>query len=248
MHAAPTGAATKMPTSRTPRPISQRMAAVHALGHPNSPLPQTRWPQPTHSQAGEPLVPATITTPSPAPHAPNTPGAASLAQGAGSNLSVTWTAPAVDSTHSAATGFNLRSSPSGAGTWTTVTGVTSPYGLSGLAAGAATDVELQSSNAAGASAWSAISTLITTADGAPNTPSAVLLAQGVGSNLTVTWTAPAVDSTHGAATGFNLRSSPSGAGTWTIVTGAASPYSLMWTAPDVASAICSARARPVAPR
>jgi hypothetical protein len=156
---------------------------------------------------------------------PNAPSAASLAQGTGSNLSVTWTAPAVDSTHSAATGFNLRSSPSGAGTWTTLTGVTSPYSLSGLAAGAAIDVQIQSTNAAGASAWSATATL-TTAAAAPNTPSAASLAQGTGSNLTVTWTAPAVDSTHSVATGFNLRSSPSGAGTWTTVSGVTSPYSL----------------------
>jgi len=92
-----------MPTSRTLRQIISRMAAVHALGHPNSPLPQTRWPQSTHGQAGEPSVPATMTTPSPTLHAPNTPGAASLAQGAGSNLSVSWIAPAVDGTHSAAT-------------------------------------------------------------------------------------------------------------------------------------------------
>jgi titin len=161
----------------------------------------------------------------PTPQVANTPGAASLAQGAGSTLSVTWTAPAVDGAHSAATGFNLRSSPSGAGTWTTVTGVTSPYSLSGLAAGTATDVELQSSNAAGASAWSAISTLIA-ASGAPNTPGAISLAQGAGSNLTVAWTAPAVDSTHNAAAGINLRSSPSGAGSWTTVSGVASPYTL----------------------
>src|SRR5208282_4029909 len=111
------------------------------------------------------------------------------------------------------------------GTWTTVTGVTSPYSLSGLATGAAIDVQLQSSNAAGTSAWSVTSTL-TTAAAAPNTPGAASLAQGTGSNLTVTWTAPTVDSTHSAATGYNLRSSPAGAGSWTIVSGVTSPYSL----------------------
>jgi len=157
--------------------------------------------------------------------APNTPSTASLAQGPGSDLTVTWTAPAIDSTHSAATGFNLQSSPSGAGTWTTVSGVTSPYTLSGLAAGVAIDVQIQGSNAGGTSAWSATSTL-TTATAAPNTPGPASLAQGTGSNLTVTWTAPAIDSTHNAATGFNLRSSPSGAGTWTTVSGVTSPYTL----------------------
>lgn len=168
-----------------------------ASGIPSTPIPQLAYP----------------------------PGAPALAQGPGSSLTVTWTTPVVDSTHGAATGFNLRSSPSGAGTWTVVSGVTSPYSLTGLAAGAAFDIQLQSSNAAGTSAWSATSTLVT-ATAAPNTPSAASLAQGLGSGLTVIWTAPAVDSTHGAATGFDLRSSPSGAGTWTTVTGVTSPYDL----------------------
>jgi hypothetical protein len=165
---------------------------------------------------------STLTT---ATGGPNTPGAATLAQGTGTNLTVSWTTPAIDSTHTAATGFNLRSSPSGAATWTTVTGVTSPYTLSGLASSAAIDVQVEASNAAGTSGWSVISTLATAA-GAPNTPSAASLAQGTGSNLTVTWTAPAIDSTHGAATGYNLHSSPSGAGTWTTVSGVTSPYTL----------------------
>ncbi|WP_158925798.1 fibronectin type III domain-containing protein [Acidisphaera sp. S103] len=156
---------------------------------------------------------------------PNPPNAAILTQGPGSSLTVIWTAPATDSTHDTATGFNLRSSPSGAGTWTTVSNVVSPYILSGLAAGAAIDVQTESTNAAGSSAWSVTST-ITTATGGPNTPGAASLAQGAGSSLTVTWTAPAADSTHGAATGYNLQSSPSGAGTWTIVSGVTSPYTL----------------------
>jgi hypothetical protein len=168
----------------------------------------------------------------PVPQKPNAPSAASLAQGTGSALIVTWTAPAIDSTHNAATGFNLWSSPAGAATWTTVAGVTSPYNLSGLAAGAAIDVQIQSSNAAGVSAWSATSTL-TTAAGAPNTPS-VVLAPGTGSALTVTWTAPAIDSTHNAATLFNLRSSPAGAATWTTVLGVTSPYNLSGLAAGVA--------------
>ena len=165
--------------------------------------------------------------------APNTPNAASLAQGSGSSLIVTWPAPAVDTTHSAATASNVRSSPSGAGTWTTVTGVTSPYNLSGLAPSAAIDVQVQSSNAAGTSAWSATSTL-TTGIAAPNTPSAASLAQGSGTALVITWTAPAVDGMHSAATVFNVRSSPSGAGTWTVVSGVTSPYTLSGLAAGVA--------------
>jgi hypothetical protein len=163
---------------------------------------------------------------------PNVPSGVSLAQGTGSDLTVTWASPVVDATHGAATGFDLQSSPSGAGTWTIVSGVTSPYDLSGLAAGAAIDVQLQSSNTAGTSAWSATTTLTTAAaagPGAPNAPAIASVApppNGTTSQLTVTWTAPSVDSTHGAATGYNLRSSPSGAGTWTTVTGVTSPYTL----------------------
>jgi hypothetical protein len=165
---------------------------------------------------------ATLTT---ATGGPNAPIAPSVVQGAGTSLTVSWTAPLIDSTHGAASGFNLRSSPSGAATWTTVSAVTSPYTLSGLAASAAIDVQIQGSNAAGTSVWSATTTL-TTAVGAPNTPSAASLAQGTGSNLTVSWTIPATDGTHGAATGFNLRSSPSGAATWTVVSSVTSPYTL----------------------
>jgi hypothetical protein len=144
---------------------------------------------------------------------------------------VTWTAPAVDGAHGAATGFALRSSPSGAGIWTMVPGVTSPNDLSGLTAAAAIDVQLQSANATGASPWSATSTLTTASIGpyAPNAPAIVSVTpppDGTASNLTITWTAPAVDGTHGAATGYNLRSSPSGAGTWTTVSGVTSPYTL----------------------
>ena len=221
-----------MPKSHTTaRQRNSHMAAVHALGHPTSPPPQTRWVQPAHGRAGEPSTPATIAPSPPTPGTPNTPSSASLAQGAGSDLTVTWTAPAIDSTHGAATGFNLRSSPYGAGTWTTVSGVTSPYDLSGLAAGAAIDVQLQSSNATGTSPWSAISTLTTAAAGpyAPNAPAIASVAppvDGTNTKLTVTWTAPAIDSTHGAATGFNVRSSPAGANTWTTVTGVTSPYRL----------------------
>jgi hypothetical protein len=154
-----------------------------------------------------------------------------LVQGTGSNLTVTWTDPAVDATHNAATGFALRWSPTGAGTWTTVAAVTSPFTLSGLVVGAAIDVQILASSAAGVSAWSATSTLTTFSAGpfAPNAPAIAGVApppDGTNSNLTVTWTAPASDSTHGAATGYNLRSSPSGAGTWTVVSGVTSPFTI----------------------
>ena len=176
---------------------------------------------------------AAAPTPTRQPQIANPPSDASLVQGPNNSLIVTWTTPPVDSTHGAAIGFNLQFSPSGAGAWTTVSGVSSPYTLSGLAAGAAFDVQLQSTNAAGGSAWSSPITL-TTAAAAPNTPSAASLAQGAGTTLTVSWAAPSADSTHNAATGFNLRYSPSGTGAWTIVTGATSPCNLTGLPPGMA--------------
>ena len=112
-----------------------------------------------------------------------------------------------------------------------MSGVTSPYTLSGLAAGAAIDVQLQSSNSAGPSAWSATSTL-TTATAGPYSPNAPVIASvapppdGTTTKLTANWSAPAADSTHGVATAYSLRYSPTGAGTWTTVTAVTSPYTL----------------------
>ena len=162
---------------------------------------------------------------------PNTPQGLALAQGQGSDLTVTWSAPAVDNTHGSAAGYNLQSSPAGVGSWTTVSNVTSPYDLSGLTAGTATDVRIQSTNAAGVSAWSAASTLTAAAlQSAPNAPaiSAVLAPpDGTASSLLVTWAAPTVDSSHGAAAGYNLRYRTSATGSWTTVSGVTSPYTII---------------------
>ena len=204
------------------------MPGVHALGHPDSPPPRTGWSPPPGGWAGAPPIPAPLLASLFLPYPPSD---VSLSEGSGSALVVTWTAPSVDGTHGAATTFNVRSSPAGAGSWTTTTAVTSPYMLSGLAAGAAFDVEVQGTNGAGAGAWSPVSTLTAAPVGpyAPNAPSIASVApptDGTASNLTVTWTAPPTDSTHGGATGYTLRSSPSGVGTWTTVSGVTSPYTI----------------------
>ena len=157
---------------------------------------------------------------------PNAPSAPSLAQGNGSDLTVTWAAPPTDTAHGAATTYNLRFSPSGTNDWIAVSGVASPYDLSGLPAAAAFDVQIQAGNAAGASAWSGTSTLTTAGPFAPNTPTAATLAQDSGSGLMVTWAPPATDSTHSTAATYNLRSSPSGAGNWTVQMGVTSPFDL----------------------
>jgi hypothetical protein len=197
------------------------MTDVHALGRPDSSPPQTTWMQSADGRASSPAV--RTAKPLFMPHAVAAPA---LAQGTGSNLVVTWSAPAADSTHSAATTYNLRSSPSGTGTWTSVSSVASPYTLTGLIAGAAFDTEVQAANTAGTSAWSPVSTLAT-ASAAPNAPATPTLVRGTGSNLTITWSAPLTDTGHSAASTYNLRSSPSGAGTWTTVSGVTSPYTLI---------------------
>jgi hypothetical protein len=174
------------------------------------------------------LAPAPLSVAAPPLTAPNAPTAVSLADGPGSDLTVTWATPPVDAAHSAAIGFNLRFSPVGAAGWTTVTGISSPYDLSNLAAGAAFDVQLQGVNAAGVSPWSATTTMAT-AVAAPNAPviaGVTAPPDGTVTNLSVTWSAPATDSTHGAATGYNLRFSPAGAGTWTTVAAVSSPHIL----------------------
>ncbi len=159
---------------------------------------------------------------------PNVPQAPSLAQNAEGGLTATWTDPVADRTHGAATGFNLQFSPAGTETWTLVSDVTSPYVLVGLAAGAAFDVQVQALNSAGASDWSATSTLSThSASDVPYAPAITSVApppDGSNSVLAVAWTAPSTDSSHPAAVSYNLRYSPAGAGTWTTISGVASPY------------------------
>lgn len=214
-----------MPKTTSQIPSNPRMAAVHVFGHPDAPSPRTSWTGPGRAKASTPGVPPPST---PLPYPPT---ALSLARGSGSTLTATWTAPATDSTHSAATGYNLRYGPTGTGTWTNVSAVAKPYTLSGLAAATAVDVQIQSVNAAGASIWSATSTLTTASAGpyAPNVPAIASVAppaDGTATKLTVAWTAPASDGTHGAATGYNLRYSPSGAGTWTTVSGVTGPYTI----------------------
>ena len=94
--------------------------------------------------------------------APNTPSITSVApppDGTNAKLTVTWTAPATDGTHGAATGYNLRLARQVPAAWTTVSGVTSPYAIAGLTGATAIDVEVQATGAAAStSAWSAVAT------------------------------------------------------------------------------------------
>jgi len=214
-----------MPTPTHSPPRNPNIDEVHALGHPDSPLPQTRWQDEPGPHSGTPAMPP------PVPRPPNQPAAPVLAQGTSSDLIVSWIAPGVDGTHSAATSFSLRFSPMAAGAWTVVSNIRSPYDLTGLTAGAAYDVQVQAANSAGSSDWSVSSTLATASAGPypPNTPAIAGIAppvDGTVTKLTVTWSAPTVDGSHGAATGYNIRTSPHGANTWTVVSTVTSPYTI----------------------
>jgi hypothetical protein len=148
-----------LPRSSDRSPTDRRMAAVHALGHPGSPAPRTAWGPSGSAHGGGSTAPACSAAAARLP--PNAPGAPVLAQGIGSDLIVTWTAPAVDPAHGAATGFALRHGRSGGETWTVVQRVSDPHQLSDLPSAAAVDVQLQATNAAGLSRWSDVATLTT---------------------------------------------------------------------------------------
>ena len=66
------------------------MAAVHALGHPNSPAPRTAWQPPELAHGGGSTAPAVTAAAAALP--PNSPGIPVLTQGAGSDLVVTFNA------------------------------------------------------------------------------------------------------------------------------------------------------------
>ncbi len=235
---------TKSPAQATSNP---RMAAIHTFGHPNAATPRTNWPELNRSSPG---LARSMTLP-----LPGTPVGLSLAQGASGVLIATWSAPAASASQGVATSYNLAFSPAGTATWTTVPGATSPFNITGLTAGSAYDVRVESINATGPGPWSATATLATAIPGpfAPNVPSIVSVApvaDGTVTKLAVAWTAPSADSTHGAATGYNLRYSPSGAGTWTTVTGVSSPATITGlnggTAYDVQAQATNAAASPSA--
>jgi hypothetical protein len=134
------------------------MAAVHALGHPDSPAPKTAWRSKPSQGGGSTVQPVAS---APTVMSPNVPSTPVLAQGAGSNLIVSWTPPAVDQAHGAATGFALRHGSADSETWTIVQEVWNPYQLSDLPSAATIDVQLRATNAGGVSTWSGTASLTT---------------------------------------------------------------------------------------
>ena len=84
-----------------------------------------------------------------------------LSRAGASWLAVTWTAPATDSTHAAATGYNVQYQAVGAGSWTAgPSGSGTSATLTGLTAETSYNVQVQATNASAGSpsAWSASTT------------------------------------------------------------------------------------------
>ena len=154
--------------------------------------------------------------------APN--AAASLTASAGSPaysaVNLTWTAPATDGTHDAATSYAVSYGTDGV-TWTAASGAWTSGTtavVTVLAFSTAYYFQIVASNVGGTGGTVATESTITTGVAPPNAPSAptvVPVNDGTTTKLAVTWTAPATDSTHAAATGYNVQYQAVGAGSWT---------------------------------
>jgi len=155
---------------------------------------------------------------------------ASVGSLAYSAVALSWTAPAVGGFYGPATGYIVQYSLHGSGSWTTATSsvISTSYMVTGLSHDTAYDFQVLGVNSVGTGAASSVVTL-TTDYAPPNAPvvsSVAPVNDGTTSKLAVTWTVPAADSTHDAATGYNLQYSIHGAGSWTLITGVTSPYTI----------------------
>ena len=168
---------------------------------------------------------ATGTTIANAPNAP-TSLAASAGSPAYSAVALSWTASATDGTHDAAGSYTVSYRLNNTGSWTVAhSGVTGTGAtVSGLSHDSLYGFAVDAVNSGGTDASPATTTL-TTDYAPPNAPSGVAVApvpDGTTSKLSVTWTASAIDGTHDAATGYNLRYSVHSAGSWTTVSSVSS--------------------------
>ena len=98
--------------------------------------------------------------------APNAPAIASLHpvyDGTTTKLTATWSAPATDGSHDAATRYDLQWSVHAGAAWTPVSGASSGAVITGLSAGTSYDVQVRAKNASTGSpgAWSASGTAST---------------------------------------------------------------------------------------
>lgn len=125
---------------------------------------------------------------------------------------------------SAITSRDVRYSSDGGTSWTTVSGVTSPVTLNGLAAGTGYLVQARANNAVGSGAWSTSASTTTSAT-VPGQMGAPTLSGVTASQVVVTL---AADPANGgsAITSRDIRYSSDGGTTWTTQTGVTSPVTL----------------------
>jgi hypothetical protein len=162
-----------------------------------------------------------------APKAPNAPTSleASAGSPAYSVAGLSWTASAADGTHNAAATYTVQYEVTGAGSWSTfATGVTgTTESVTGLAHDTAYSFQVIAVNTGGNATSSSAS--LTTDYAAPNAPVISAVApvnDGTATKLAVTWAASATDSSHDAATGYNLQYSVHAANSWTAVSSVSS--------------------------
>ena len=150
-----------------------------------------------------------------APAAPARPTASAQSR---TEIAVSWVAP-TNNGGQAPTSYDLRYR-TGSGTWTPITGVTSPHTITGLVQATAYQIQVRAINAGGTSAWSPSATATTNAPGVPGAPTSLAVAAVVptgGANtrsLTATWGAPS-DNGGFAITHYDLRYKLASGNSWT---------------------------------
>lgn len=151
--------------------------------------------------------------------APLVPAAPALIQ-SGTTVSVAW-AQVVGRV----TDYNVRYSTNGGTSWTTLSRAQSidvTAAITGLTLGATVTVAVRAVNEQGTSGWSTTTALALAQ--LPNAPTSLAAGTPNSGSVPLTWTAPATDGTHSAATSLLVQYRVTGAGSWTdfsTVTGTA---------------------------
>lgn len=137
-------------------------------------------------------------------YAPNAPTAGSATPLSQQNT-ISWTASAVDGTHSAPTQYNLLWGLSAGSEPNTISNITSPYVHSSLTNGTAYYYKVQAYNSAGTANSTEFNATPTTLT--PSVPTIGTASAG-NASATVAFTAGTVDANHSAATSYTATSSP----------------------------------------
>ncbi len=163
-------------------------------------------------------------------YAPNSPASVAIGTVTSASVALNWSAPATDGTHSAATSYLVAYSSNVGSTWSTPVNVGNvmTYSFTGLSAATAYAFEVAATNAAGSSAYVTANATTSAASGSgvPNVVTALAAGTVTGNTVPLSWTAPVVDGSHGAATAFAVQYRISGSAIWLTATSAAtaSPY------------------------